>query len=172
MMQKMIGKDEERDIKIGVISDSHDNMNAIKEAVSFFNKAKVDLVIHAGDIISPFTADEFKKLNCDMLLIYGNNDGDKLYLKDRFANIGEFYRDPYIGELYGKKIAITHIPTIVDALAEKYDIVIYGHTHYKDLRKGKSLILNPGENCGYLTGIKSVALLYPKQMNAEIFDLG
>ncbi|KAA0005879.1 MAG: YfcE family phosphodiesterase, partial [Thermoplasmata archaeon] len=70
--------------KIGVISDSHDNMEAIKKAVEFFNENDVELVIHAGDIVSPFTADEFKKLNCDMLLIYGNNDGDKLYLKERF----------------------------------------------------------------------------------------
>ena len=171
-MQKMIDRSEERNAKIGVISDSHDNMDAIKEAVSFFNEAEVDLVIHAGDIISPFTADEFEKLNCDMLLIYGNNDGDRLYLKDRFEGIGKFYRDPYIGELYGKKIAVTHIPAIVDALAEKNDIVIYGHTHYKDLRKEKGLILNPGESCGYLTGIKSVALLYPKQMDAKIFDIG
>ncbi|MCD6474600.1 MAG: metallophosphoesterase [Thermoplasmata archaeon] len=157
--------------KIGVISDSHDNMEAIKKAVEFFNENDVELVIHAGDIVSPFTADEFKKLNCDMLLIYGNNDGDKLYLKERFSNIGEFHLDPYSFELYGKKIVVTHMPSIVDALATKYDIVIYGHTHKKDLRKEKALILNPGENCGYLTGVRSVALLYPHQMDARIVEL-
>ncbi len=171
MMQKMIMDEKESLAKIGIISDSHDNMDAIKKAVNFFNENDVELVIHAGDIVSPFTAEEFKKLKCDMLLIYGNNDGDKLYLKERFANIGEFHADPYSFELHGKRIVVTHIPSIVDALATKYDVVIYGHTHEKDLRKEKALILNPGENCGYLTGVKSVALLYPQKMEAKIVDL-
>ena len=170
-MQKMVIDEKISTPKIGVISDSHDNMEAIKKAVEFFNENDVELVIHAGDIVSPFTADEFKKLNCDMLLIYGNNDGDKLYLKERFLNIGEFHPDPYSFELYGKKIVVTHMPSIVDALATKYDIVIYGHTHKKDLRKEKALILNPGENCGYLTGVRNVALLYPHQMDARIVEL-
>jgi len=170
-MQKMIMDEKISTPKIGVISDSHDNMDAIKKAVKFFNENDVELVIHAGDIVSPFTAEEFKKLRCDMLLIYGNNDGDKLYLKERFANIGEFHVDPYSFELYGKRIVVTHIPSIVDALAMKYDVVIYGHTHEKDLRREKALILNPGENCGYLTGMKSIALLYPEKMDAKIIDL-
>ena len=170
-MQKFVEEEFEVKTKIGVISDSHDNMDAIRKAVKFFNENDVSMVIHAGDIVSPFTADEFKNLKSKMHLIYGNNDGDKLYLKERFKDIGEFHLDPYSFEINGKKIVVTHIPSIVDALAEKYDIVIYGHTHEKDLRKGKSLILNPGESCGYLTGIKSVALLYPEKMEAKIFDL-
>ncbi|HEC88631.1 MAG TPA: metallophosphoesterase [Thermoplasmata archaeon] len=158
---------------IGIISDSHDNMNAIKKAVEFFNENDVELVIHAGDIVSPFTADVFKNLKCDMILIYGNNDGDKLYLKQRFKNIGDFYGDPCIMELYGKKFAITHHPEIVDVLSMKYDIVIYGHTHEKDFREENKLklIINPGECCGYLSGIESVALLNPEKMTARIIEL-
>lgn len=173
MMQKMLldKKIEEREITIGIISDSHDNMNAIKKAVEFFNENDVELVIHAGDIVSPFTADVFKNLRCDMILIYGNNDGDKLYLKERFKNIGNFYGDPCIMELYGKKFAITHHPEIVDALSMKYDIVVYGHTHEKDFREGNKLIINPGECCGYLTGMESVAILNPEKMTARIIEL-
>ena len=47
---------------IGIMSDSHDHMDAIKTAVDVFNQAEVELVIHAGDIIAPFTVKEFKKL--------------------------------------------------------------------------------------------------------------
>ncbi|HDN96134.1 MAG TPA: hypothetical protein ENG71_03620, partial [Thermoplasmatales archaeon] len=65
---------------------------------------------------------------------------------------------------------VTHEPSIVDALATKYDIVIYGHTHEKDLRVGKSLIINPGECCGYLTGKRSIAILYPDEMKAKFID--
>ncbi|RLF51337.1 MAG: YfcE family phosphodiesterase [Thermoplasmata archaeon] len=171
MMQKMFLKEEEKDkSKIGLISDSHDNMEAIKKAVEIFNAENVELVIHAGDIVSPFTADVFKELKCDMLLIYGNNDGDKLYLKERFKNIGTFHKDPYAVNIHGKNIIVTHEPSIVDALATKYDIVIYGHTHEKDLRVGKSLIINPGECCGYLTGKRSIAILYPDEMKAKFID--
>ncbi|HNR26026.1 MAG TPA: metallophosphoesterase family protein, partial [Methanobacteriaceae archaeon] len=47
---------------IGIMSDSHDHIEAIRMVVNFFNQKKVDLVLHAGDLISPFTASEFKQL--------------------------------------------------------------------------------------------------------------
>ena len=50
--------------KIGIMSDSHDNLPAIRAAVELFNREKVDLVIHAGDVGAPFTAREIKKLRC------------------------------------------------------------------------------------------------------------
>lgn len=172
MMQKMLLNEKVKgEVKIGVISDTHDNMEAIRKAVEFFNSNDVELVMHAGDVVSPFTADAFKELNCDMILIYGNNDGDKLYLKERFRNIGTFHLDPYIAEIAGAKIAMTHKPEIVDALAMKYDIVIYGHTHEREMRNENALIVNPGECCGYLTGIKSVAIINVKEREAKIFEL-
>ncbi len=48
---------------IGIMSDSHDNLDAIRKAVKIFNNEDLDLVIHAGDLISPFTALEFRKLD-------------------------------------------------------------------------------------------------------------
>ncbi len=156
--------------KIGIISDTHDNIYAIKEAVKIFNEEGVNFVIHAGDIISPFTAELFKDLNCKIFLIYGNNDGDKLYLKEKFSSIGQIGNDPYEINLKDKKIIVTHKPEIVDALSLKYEIVIYGHTHRIDKRTGNTLILNPGECCGYLTGKKSIAILYPEKMDADIIE--
>ena len=156
--------------KIGIISDTHDNIYAIKEAVEIFNREDVDFVIHAGDIVSPFTADIFKDLKCEIYLIYGNNDGDKLFLKEKFSKIGNIANDPYEIDLDDKNLVVTHKPEIVDALALKYDIVIYGHTHKIDKRKEKALIINPGESCGYLTGKKSIAILYPKKLDADIIE--
>ena len=40
-------------MKIGIISDSHDHVDNIRRAVSVFREASVELVIHAGDIVSP-----------------------------------------------------------------------------------------------------------------------
>ena len=86
MMQKILLDEEENEVKVGIMADSHDNIDAIEKAINLFNENNVDMVLHAGDIVSPFTADILRNLKCDMLLIYGNNDGDKLYLKERFKS--------------------------------------------------------------------------------------
>ncbi len=156
---------------VGVMADSHDHLPAIKKAVSFFNEHNVDVVIHAGDIVSPFTAREFKYLQSPLLGIFGNNDGDRIHLGAFFADIGKLYVDPYIGSLGSCSIAVTHTPEIVHSLAMTKDIVVYGHTHEQDISYEPTLILNPGECCGYLSGHHTVALLYPKDMQADIASL-
>ena len=40
-------------MKIGLISDTHDNIKNIENAISVFSNKRVSFVIHAGDIISP-----------------------------------------------------------------------------------------------------------------------
>ncbi|MEM2172632.1 MAG: metallophosphoesterase family protein, partial [Thermoproteota archaeon] len=36
---------------IGLISDTHDNLIMIEKSVAFFNEKKVEVVLHAGDVI-------------------------------------------------------------------------------------------------------------------------
>ncbi len=89
--------------------------------------------------------------------MFWNNDGVKLLLKEKYheKGVGERYEDPYEFELAKKKLIVTHRPKIVEALALSgaYDVVIYGHTHEAEIeKKGKTLVVNPGECCGYLTG--------------------
>ncbi len=161
-------------MNIGIISDTHDNLALIKKAVTFFNRKKVDLVLHAGDFVSPFTALEFKNLNCPIKGVFGNNDGDKLYLQEKFKGIGEIHPEPYQVSINQKNILILHEEKLIAALAEsqKYDIIIYGHTHQTDLRKiGKTLIINPGECGGWLTGKSTIALLDLKTLEAKIINL-
>jgi uncharacterized protein len=40
-------------MKIGLISDTHDNIQNIQNAISLFNDKHVSFVIHGGDIVSP-----------------------------------------------------------------------------------------------------------------------
>ena len=159
---------------IGIISDTHDNLPQIKIAIEIFNREKVELVLHAGDFVSPFTFLEFKNLNCPLKGVFGNNDGDKLYLQEKFKVIGEIYPAPYIVKINNKNVIMLHKEKLIDALAEsqKYDIIIYGHTHQTDLRKiGKTLIINPGECGGWLTGKSTIALLDLKTLEAKIINL-
>lgn len=159
---------------IGIMSDSHDNLDAIKKAVSTFNEAKVDMVIHAGDLISPFTAEEFKKLKCEFKAVFGNNDWEKNGLR-------YFYRDLCIPEnlielqVQNRKISVYHgtNEAIVDALVKSrnYDIVIRGHTHKLEIKKGKCIMINPGETCGYLTGEQTVVLFNPDDLSCKTIYL-
>ncbi|MEW6556815.1 MAG: metallophosphoesterase [Elusimicrobiota bacterium] len=158
---------------VGIMADSHDNLPAIKKAVNYFNEKNVAIVLHAGDYVSPFTAQEFEKLKMKLVGVFGNNDGDKPYLLERFKNIGELHQDFVELEVDGKKVVLMHQPKFIDELqkSKKYDIVIYGHTHKIDIRKNTALIVNPGECSGWLTNRCTVAVVDTQKISAEIIYL-
>lgn len=161
-------------MNIGVIADTHDNMFAIKKAVELFKQKDIELVIHAGDHIAPFTTIAWKHLDKRIVAIFGNNDGDRLLLRARFQDIGEIYPAPYELNLNGKRILIIHEPNFLDILADsqKYDLIIYGHTHRRDiLRNGKTLIVNPGEGGGWLTGESTAMIVNLDIMEVEELNL-
>ena len=126
-------------MKAGIIADTHDNLDAISKAVEIFNKEEIEILIHAGDFVAPFTEKPFRTLNAPLVGIFGNNDGDKLLLKEKYheKGVGDIYEDPYDFEYVAKRIIVTHKPKIVDALATSgaYDVVIYGHTHKAVIEK-------------------------------------
>ena len=70
---------------IGLISDTHDNLPMIEKAVKRLNEEKVELVLHAGDYVAPFVIPKFKALNCKLIGVFGNNDGDHELLRKRFS---------------------------------------------------------------------------------------
>lgn len=164
-------------MKIGVISDSHDNLPAIVRAVELFNTQRVDLVLHAGDFVAPFAAAKFQGLHMRLIGVFGNNDGDKLLLLDRLKGKGELYEDYHELELGGKKVVMMHQPKFLNVLiaSRKYDLIIYGHTHHidiqVDIKEGSSLVVNPGECCGWTTGSSTVAIVDLGTMKADIYSL-
>lgn len=149
-------------MKLGIMSDSHDRLPYIKRAVDIFNRESVELVLHAGDYVAPFVILELSKLNCKLIGIFGNNDGDKDYLRKRFSEHGfSLYVAPYAIQLAGKRFLMVHYPNLVDSLAKShdFDIIIYGHTHKLDIRyQNKTLIINPGETAGWLNRPSIVVL--------------
>jgi hypothetical protein len=161
---------------IGILSDSHDNMEAIKKAVEFLNSAGVELVIHAGDLIAPFTAREYKKLKAKFVGVFGNNDGERKGLTAKFSELGASLEDIVEMDYKGKRIAVYHgtLGAVTDALIRsgKYDVVITGHSHDAEIREENgTLMINPGEVCGYLTGKKTLCLLDLEEMQARIVEL-
>ena len=159
-------------MKLGIISDTHDNVPMIKKAVEFFNSADVDLVLHAGDYVSPFSLKPFFLLECDFMGVWGNNDGDKIALQNMAQ--GKIENSPHI-ETYGqKKILLGHYFETLEALvtSQVFYLIIYGHTHKPEIRQeGRTLVVNPGECGGWLEGRSTIAVVDLENQKAEIIDL-
>lgn len=163
---------------IGLISDTHDNLPQIEKAVNHLNNAGVQLVLHAGDYCAPFTLAKFKNLNCKLIGVFGNNDGDHELLKKRFnetPNCEAHGRFAQV-DVGGYKIALLHgdEPELLFALigSQSFNAVVHGHSHNKGIeQRGNTLIINPGELCGYLTGKSTVGLLDTEKNKVEIVEL-
>lgn len=158
---------------VGIMSDSHDNMPAIRAAVELFNQRQVDLVIHAGDLVAPFTAREIKKLTCPYKIIFGNNDGEILGLAKIYE--GNIYRPPYQLTINNKRVLVLHDPVLIPALkhTSSFDLIIYGHDHNSSIAVSPEglLIVNPGECGGWLTGKCTVAIWNILTHTAELIEL-
>ncbi len=144
---------------IGIISDTHDNVESTMKAIAFFKEKKVEFVIHLGDVVAPPTLMKFEGLK--MYFVRGNNDGELVGLKKTAESIGaEFVEDILELTHKGKKIAATHYPDKAEELANtnQYDYVLYGHDHKQRNEKiGKTRIINPGAH--YYGCDNSVVLL-------------
>ncbi|HID91490.1 TPA: metallophosphoesterase [Candidatus Bathyarchaeota archaeon] len=164
-------------VEVGIISDTHDNIRAIERAVELFNERKVDIVIHCGDYCAPFTARFFARLKAKLLGCFGNCDGERHLLRERYEGIGAEIRGDFVElALGGRNIAVVHgaIEPIVEALARcgRYDVVCRGHSHEAGAqREGGALVINPGEACGYLSGSRTVAVIDLERLEAAIFRI-
>lgn len=166
-----------KQLKIGIISDTHDNLPLVDKAVKRLNQEEVDLVLHAGDYVAPFTVLRFKQLKARLIGVFGNNDGDHEYLKKRFADVQEAEIRGNFAEVIidGLKIALLHdegelFHSLVNG--QCYDVVVHGHTHEARVyKKGKTIVINPGEVCGYLSKRSTMALLDTETQEARLIEL-
>lgn len=163
---------------IGLIADTHDNLPFVDKAIKKLNMKNVGLVLHAGDYIAPFVIPKFKELKAKLIGVFGNNDGDRELLKKKFNEYDGLEMRGNFAEIFvdGLKIALLHgneeelLKALIDS--ESFDVVVHGHTHKAEVyKKGKTLIVNPGEVCGYLTGKSTIALLNTDKRKAEIIEL-
>ncbi|MBM3167530.1 MAG: metallophosphoesterase [Chloroflexi bacterium] len=163
-------------MQIGLMADTHDRLDAVEAAVDFFNSRDVSDVLHAGDLVSPFVVPKLARLNAKLHYVWGNNEGDREYITARFREIGIVPHGDFAAlELHGLRIALLHgrHEAVVNSLAGSglYDLVVRGHTHRAEISGGKTLLINPGEVCGYLSGRKTVVLLHLDSMRGEIVEL-
>ena len=140
-------------MRIAVMSDSHDNIWKLQNALSHLEAA--DLTLHCGDIISPFMMIRLIKGTGGkpVHIVWGNNDGDKRLLSEVAASAENIHLhgEYALLDFDGFKVAVNHYPKVARALAESgnYDLVCYGHDHIAHHEwVGETMLLNPGELMG------------------------
>lgn len=134
-------------MKVGVVSDTHDNIDLARRAAEHFESSGCSMVVHCGDMVAPFTAEIF---NRDFVFhgVRGNNDGE-WNLQETVEEFGTFHGESGSLEASGKKIGVYHgtEERLARALVESgnYDLVFRGHTHErKSERFEGTLEINPG----------------------------
>jgi putative phosphoesterase len=128
-----------KNLKIGILSDSHRKTKLHKEAIAHLINSGAEYLLHAGDLEIKEHLNMLKDTGVPYTCVYGNNDTllIPLYGQD------PIYREPHYFDIEGIKIKMMHTPYYLNPDA---DIVIYGHTHIFQVQiKGDTLFINPGE---------------------------
>lgn len=163
-------------MKLLVISDSHDRKIALGQALKKGKTLGCEAIIFCGDTSSPET---FSLLIADGRPVYavlGNIEHQSEETKRLAQENAAIHFDPNVltFQIENRSIAVTHYPTAAENLAKKnsYDAVFHGHTHRPHIEyRGRTLIGNPGEISGHITGKRSIGI-YDTQANSfEILPL-
>ena len=144
---------------VGILSDIHDNLIALRKALSQLQEA--DVLLICGDLCSPFIVNELGKgFTKDTHIVFGNNDGDLFRItknSQAFPHI-QLHGEMAELELDGCRFGLNHYDTIGRVFADsgRYDVVCFGHNHQFEISQVQNtVVVNPGEILGGLTGTSS-----------------
>jgi len=166
---------EERLMRVGVMGDTHDRVPAIAEILRRMAAGGVGLVLHVGDYCSPFALAPFRDLNMALAGVFGRNDGDREGLKAAASSgLGaELYESPHSVELDGKRVLLVYdIGDVGEKSIESHAVVVHGWSHKAEIKsQGDTLIVNPGEACGWLFGTPAAAIVDLDTKSVEVIRL-
>lgn len=150
-------------MRIGVVGDTHDRTSNVEQILALFSEARVERIVHTGDITRPTVLEQFARLDVPMLGVFGNNDDfERVRLEQEATRFGmDFAPPPRTFRWAGRQILVVHDPEEAPAaLPAEIDLLLHGHTHrHRHELCGDTLIFNPGECAGFLTGQNAVGLV-------------
>jgi len=126
-------------MRLGLIADTHGKLRPAVHEVF----ARVDRILHAGDIGGGEILDELEML-APVTAVYGNVDTG--IMRRRLLQVAEI-------ELDGFRFVVTHgdqfgspEPDVLKAAFPGADVIVYGHTHQALIRDFPdfSVAINPG----------------------------
>jgi len=143
-------------MKIAILSDIHDHLENLRSALR--QCGDCDVMICCGDLNSPFVAKELGNgFPGPIHVVFGNNDGDRFRIAMNGAKFSQITFHGEYAELDfdRKTFAVQHFDNIGRGLAkgDAFDVVCFGHNHQFEIsRHGETLVINPGEIFGQLSG--------------------
>ena len=162
-------------MRIGVVGDTHNQLRNVDRIVGLFEAARVDRIIHTGDITQATVLERFARLSVPLLGVFGNNDrNEREHLSNHARRFGMDLADPpRTIEWAGRRILVVHDPEETPSGAldggDAIDLVLHGHTHrHRHEQRGETLIFNPGECAGLLEGRNAVGLVDLLSLETEL----
>ncbi len=158
-------------MRIGIVSDTHNNLRNVARIVELFNAARVERVIHTGDITQAKTIHAFAGLEAPLWGVFGNNDQERESLEAAISERGfQFFDPPLELVWHERRIVVVHDPRDLDAaLRDDHHVALHGHTHHHRFdRSAAQLIFNPGECAGHLEGYNAIGVLDLASLDAQL----
>ena len=159
-------------MRIGVVSDTHNNLKNVARIVELFNTARVERVIHTGDITQAKTVRMFAGSDsAAMGRVRQQRPGTRdTRSGDRRMRIP--LRGPAARSCTGTSDASSSCTTRGISNTHStpdHHVALHGHTHHHRLeRSGARLIFNPGECAGHMEGYNAVGIVDLESLDAEI----
>jgi len=176
-------------MKLGIISDTHNQKELIKKALEVFRNERVEMIIHAGDMDLTSTLDEFKDISVPLKMAIGNIDEEPERFPERAKKFGldfeinsflnlEIRREKGADKAAGARgregkkalrFFVFHgnvlgkLDDVIKTLVEsrRYDVIIHGHTHKPRNEEINGVrILNPGSLDPISAGVKPSVMVY------------
>jgi len=163
-------------MRIGILSDTHNQLPALLQALEIFRRENIATLFHCGDMTAPDTAQTLAGFRVIHVLGNGDFASGEIAQTLRALDPENFSGPVYTGCWDGVHIAALHGHDLamLYGLIEsgRYDYVFRGHSHRrKDERAGRTRILNPGALGGLQVEDRSVCVLDLSSGAAEFIRL-
>ena len=159
-------------MRIGIVSDTHNNLKNVRKIVELFNQSGVDQVIHTGDVTQAKTIEVLSQLHMPMYGVYGNNDQERDTLTPAIKQAGFVFSEPPLELVWAeRKIVVVHDPEEFEGvLQEGHELALHGHTHRYRLEEWghQTTIFNPGECAGHMQGYNAIGIVDLTTLDTEL----
>jgi hypothetical protein len=171
-----MGYGKDASMKIGVLSDTHDNLANVIMALEGLRERGIDTIIHCGDLTDFELLSYFREFR--LIYLLGNMDHvyGTIVKKVQQMNPDNFAGPVFTGSLGDVPVAATHshlegkLTELVQS--RRYQWIFYGHTHQrKDEMVNGTRVVNPGALGGLRRGLRTYCIADLTEQNVEFITV-